>query len=253
MGLKFELENLDGLGEDIAALYTKSEDGKFRLSIDGLPKDDNSGLKSALDKERQSRRDAENKVKDMEKKFEGIEPDAVRTLMQRFANDEEAKLIAEGKLDEVLKKRTERMEQDHKKTVDTLTADRDSALQRATRYEAKVFENGIREAAVKAGILPTAVEDAILRAKGSFRLGDDGNLAAFDADGNQIFGKDGKTGLTVQEWFEDLKDKAPHYYPAEGGSGTRGSGGGTTHKSYSDCKTLEEKAAFIQSQSANKG
>ena len=45
------------------------------------------------------------------KQYEGIDPDAVRSILQRFSDDEEAKLIASGKIDEVLTKRTERMKQ----------------------------------------------------------------------------------------------------------------------------------------------
>ncbi|MGR7566062.1 hypothetical protein ACU6YQ_24595, partial [Klebsiella aerogenes] len=36
------------------------------------------------------------------KRFDGIDPDAVKTILQRFSDDEEAQLIAGGKIDEVL-------------------------------------------------------------------------------------------------------------------------------------------------------
>ena len=40
------------------------------------------------------------------KEFDGIDAGAVRNILQRFSDDEEAKLIAGGKIDEVLNKRT---------------------------------------------------------------------------------------------------------------------------------------------------
>lgn len=46
------------------------------------------------------------------KRYDGIDPDAVKTILQRFSDDEEAKLIAAGKIDEVLDKRTERLRAD---------------------------------------------------------------------------------------------------------------------------------------------
>src|SRR5690242_14032953 len=46
---------------------------------------------------------------DQLKTFDGIDPEAVRGILSKFANDEEAGLIAAGKLDEVLDKRTTRM------------------------------------------------------------------------------------------------------------------------------------------------
>ncbi|MDM3628264.1 hypothetical protein O9403_18930, partial [Proteus mirabilis] len=51
------------------------------------------------------------------KRFEGIDPDTVKGMLKRFENDEEAKLIADGKIDEVLNKRTERLRGDFDKKL----------------------------------------------------------------------------------------------------------------------------------------
>ena len=60
MALKLFLDSLDGLDEGLKSLYTE-HDGKFKLAVDGL--EDTSGLKSALEKERKARRDAEARAK----------------------------------------------------------------------------------------------------------------------------------------------------------------------------------------------
>ena len=60
MALKLFLDSLDGVDESVKALYTE-HDGKFKLAVDGL--EDTSGLKSALEKERKARRDAEARAK----------------------------------------------------------------------------------------------------------------------------------------------------------------------------------------------
>ena len=60
MALKLFLDSLDGVDEGVKALYTE-HDGKFKLAVDGL--EDTSGLKSALEKERKARRDAEARAK----------------------------------------------------------------------------------------------------------------------------------------------------------------------------------------------
>ena len=39
--------------------------------------------------------------------WKGLDPEKVRLLLQRFESDEEAKLIAQGQFDEVLKRRVE--------------------------------------------------------------------------------------------------------------------------------------------------
>lgn len=70
------------------------------------------------------------------KRFEGIDPDAVKTILQRFSDDEEAQLIAAGKIDEVLDKRTERLRADVDKQIK-------AANERAEKAEA--FSNKFRD------------------------------------------------------------------------------------------------------------
>lgn len=157
-------------------------------------------------------------------RFDGIDPEAVRGILSKFANDEEAGLIAAGKIDEVLNKRTERMKAGFEKETQTERQAREAAEARANKFSQRVLENAIRAQAGDAGIHPHAVEDALFRAKGTFALDEDGNAVA--AEG--AFGKDGKP-LTLKEWFGDMKEKAPHWFPATGsGSGAQQSKGGSS-------------------------
>lgn len=187
------------------------------------------------------------KQKEQLSQFDGIDPDAVRNILKRFSDDEESKLIAEGKIDEVLSKRTERMTGDYEKKLKSEQEKAESYLKRAQAYESKVFENAIRQEAAKAGLHQFAVDDAILRAKNMFHLGENGDLQALDADGQLIYGKDGKSGLTVSEWFESQKETAPHWFPSIGGSGTKG-GHGTSRvpSSLAECKTEAEEIEYLK-------
>src|SRR5690606_31926301 len=47
--------------------------------------------------------------------FEGLDEEAVKSLLQQARQDEETKLIAEGKIDEVVSRRTERLRGDYDK------------------------------------------------------------------------------------------------------------------------------------------
>jgi hypothetical protein len=147
-------------------------------------------------------------------KFDGIDPDAVRNILSKFANDEEAGLIAAGKIDEVLTKRTERMKAGFEKETQTERAAREAAEARANKFSKRVLENGIRSEAAAAGLHQFAIEDALFRASTTFALDDDGNPAAVEG----AFGKDGKP-LTLKEWFSDMKEKAPHWFPAKASGG----------------------------------
>jgi len=65
MALKFEIDSLEGVDEKLQGEYTKGDDGKFRLSVDGIP--DVTGLKRKVDEllnekktEAQKRKEAED-------------------------------------------------------------------------------------------------------------------------------------------------------------------------------------------------
>ncbi len=187
-------------------------------------------------------------TKDTLKRFDGIDPDAVRNIISKFANDEEAALIAKGEIDKVLNNRTERMKAGFERETQAERAKREAAEARAAKFSKRVLENGIRAEAAAAGLHQYAIEDALYRAGTTFTLDDEGNPAAVEG----AFGKDGKP-LTLKEWFADMKDKAPHWFPAmASGSGASGSGGaGAGQKKLSraqfDALGQSERMAFSKS------
>ncbi|THD46640.1 hypothetical protein ERD95_15755 [Enterobacteriaceae bacterium ML5] len=187
------------------------------------------------------------KANDTLKTFDGIDPDSVRSILQRFSDDEEAKLIADGKLDVVLEKRTERMRTDAEKQIKTANERAGQAEAFANKFRDRVLNDAVREAGVKAGVLPTATDDLILRARSTFRIDEEGNAVAADADGNAILGKDGKTPLSPVEWAESLKDSAPHLFPqAEGtGAGAHKGGGSNAGLKRSEMSSAQ-KSEFLQ-------
>lgn len=175
------------------------------------------------------------------KSFDGIDPDAVRSILQRFSDDEEAQLIANGKIDEVLSKRTERMKSSFDKD---LQAARDEANRHASRTEkfaSRVMKGEVIGAATEAGVHKFAMEDAMLAASRDFELDDEGNPVAKEGR----FGKDGKP-LTLKEWFAEMKETRPHWFPANAnGSGSGQSGSDVRAGTPRSQMTPKQKAAFI--------
>jgi hypothetical protein len=117
-------------------------------------------------------------------------------------------------------------------------------LRRAS-YSDKVLADSIRAAAIKAGALPEAAEDIILRARGTFKLSDDGEAIATDRDGEVIYGKDGKTPLSPLEWAESLRETATHLWPRAQGAGQTGDNGGKATKKWGEY-TESERAALAR-------
>ena len=186
-------------------------------------------------------------TKESLKRFDGIDPDAVRNILSKFANDEEAALIAKGEIDKVLNNRTERMKAGFERETQAEKVKREAAEARAAKFSKRVLENGIRTEAAAAGLHQYAIEDALYRAGTTFALDDDGNPTAVEG----AFGKDGKP-LTLKEWFADMKEKAPHWFPATAsGSGAGGGGGGapgqkTMTRTQWDAAPATERMAFAK-------
>lgn len=248
MALKLLLDSLDGLDEALKSLYVE-KDGKFHLDVTGI--EDTSGLKSALQKERDAAKAERQRAKDLEDRFKDIDPDKVREMMSKLDKDGEAQLIAAGKLDEVVAKRTEKQRAELMKQLEAANAQTAAEKARAAKFSQRVLDNNIRAAAAKAGLHAGAVEDALFRARTMFNVDDEGNALQFDESGKPVLGKDGKTPFTPAEWLESMKDTAPHWFPAGsaggGATGNRDTGGGKTIKrSAFDSLPLEERSAILK-------
>jgi hypothetical protein len=226
--LKLTVDSLDGLDAPVAALYTKQDDGKFKLGVDGLP--DVTKLNSALEAERTAAATATKAAKKaaddaaaLVKSFEGLgDPTELRKMVAHLQGSEEARLIAEGKIDEVVKRRTEKFQTEAQRQVTEATDAAKAALQARDKWTQRVMDNAVREAATRAGLHPQAVEDALLHARTIFTLDNEGAAVQLGSDGKPVLGKDGSTPFSPFEWLESMREKRPHWFPATAsGSGAR--------------------------------
>lgn len=181
---------------------------------------------------------SKTELSEFKSQFEGFDIDAVKSLVAKAGQDEETKLIAEGKLDEVINRRNERFRADVDKQLSAANERAAKAEAFAKRFESKVLADNIRAAVIKAGALPEAAEDFILRAQGTFALNDDGDAVA-TKDGEVILGKDGKTPLSPLEWAESLRETAPHLWPRAAGAGQTGDRGGKASLKRSEMSPAE--------------
>ena len=68
--LKFLLDSLDGVDENLHALYEEA-DGKYRLKVEGL--DDTGALKRAKDHEKTARKAAEDQARELKEQLEALQ------------------------------------------------------------------------------------------------------------------------------------------------------------------------------------
>lgn len=229
MALALTIDTLDGIDEGIKALYVADTDGKFKLDLEGY--EDPKGLKSALEKERTAAKDANRLLKDTLKKYEGIDPEQVKTILSRLENDEEAKLLAEGKLDDVVNKRIEKQRIDLERKVTESLAKSEQADLRALKFEQQVLKGQLSTAAMSDGVNmhPSAIKYAfIIAQQEGWKLDENGDAKQYDANGDVILGKDGKTPFSFSEWLKDQRTREdnPTWYTVQNSGGGTGGGSG---------------------------
>lgn len=239
MALQFEVDSLDSIPEGQRELYAEVDGGKFRLDLDGY--EDPTGLKSALEKERTEKKDKDRQLKETLKKFDGIDPDYTRDILSRLDQDKEAKLIAEGKVDEVVNQRTERMKQEYERQLQEATQQAETASKFVDKFRGRVLRDEVRSAASEVGLVDSASDDAYLHAQSLFDIDDEGNSkpkegAGYDANGQP---------LTMKAWLETMRESKPHWFPVPKGSGAPGSNGNGSSKKRSDM-SAEEMHAYLQ-------
>lgn len=232
MGLKAILASLDGINDEaIKKLYVE-RDGKFYLDVTGVEfEEDVKGLKSALEKERETRRQLSEDLN----KFKDLDPEKARAALEKLHELEEQDLLDAGKIDELLARRTEQMRLDmegkmqaQQDVINTLTGDRDNYQRKLSDV---LIDGAITNVAAQAKVRNTAIEDVVNRGRSVFKL-IDGVPTPVDSNGKTIYGKDAKEPMTMDEWMGTLNQSAPHLFEASSGSGATGSGGGSGGPGY---------------------
>lgn len=104
MALKLQVESLEGIDTALHGFYDKTESG-YKLKVDGL--EDTSGLRTALQKERESNKDAKTRLSELEKLRDEAEKKTLEEqgkFKELSAKDREEKLKYEQKFNELVQK-----------------------------------------------------------------------------------------------------------------------------------------------------
>ena len=153
------------------------------------------------------------------REFDGLDIGNVKKMMETLESSEEAKLLAEGKTEEVFARRFEKINLDYSSKITDLSTKLESAERIASEAEsranAKIAEVEIRRQAEKADVLPTAIDDIVMKGSGLFTVDSDGQIIQRDSEG-KIIETDGKA-TTVDVWLDSVKVSSPHFWPGSKG------------------------------------
>ncbi len=271
--LKAVVDVIDEVPEILRPFYAEADDNKFRLQADGLvPKDrlnefrnTNTELMKSLTQAEEALTTYRTLGEDPAKLAEELRE--LRDLKRRMADKE---LVDAKGFDEALNKRTAEMKASSDNQIRTLetelkrvTQERDDAV---IRHQRSVIDREITDAALAAGVRPTAIPDVLSRAeRAGWILTDKNRVVLRDDEGGTQFviGADGASPLTPKEWLNGaVRDTAPHFFDMPTGGGALGSNGSSgmknpylkEHENFTEQGRLErEKPALAKQMAAAAG
>ena len=218
---------LDAAPDEALKGFYVEKDGKYHLDVTGI--EDTNQMRIELATVKREAAERRKAAKELEERFAGIDPEKVREMMAKLDQDGEAKLLAEGKIEEVVNNRTEKLRADLQKQLDEAHGKTTSAEARVKQYSQRVLDDRIRDA-VMGKVHTSAIKsgDVLRAARELFVLDEHGDAVQLDAAGKPVLGKDGKTPFSPAEWIESMTEIAPHWFPsASSGGGAAGSGNGS--------------------------
>lgn len=202
MALAFQMDNMEGVGEEIAALYTEKE-GKFMLTgIEGI------SPKSKVDEFRNSNIELTNQLKG----FEGIDPAKYATMTTEI---DELKIrldktdLDEEQIEKIVAGRVKKMSDDF---VESETGYKTTISTQSERINTLVLDGTAREAAVANGIAETAVDDVIGRVRQTYTVGENGSPIGTDGEGKTLYDSTGQEILSINDYVKGLTKTAPHLF-----------------------------------------
>ena len=208
MALKFKTK--DEIPAELQSLYVE-RDGAWMLDAEGVVE------KSKHEEFRTNNIALTNQLK----RFDGIDPDAVRQLAEENKSLRTATLSEDAKREMEAQVKTAKSA--FEKQLAAVAGERDTLTGRLTAIQ---IDQAVVTEATKRGLRATALPDITARARQSFKLVN-GVPQSFEADGQTArMGKDGVSPMTLAEWVDALVSDAPHLFEANAGGGAAGSGSG---------------------------
>ena len=218
MALKSKYKTQDDIPEGLSGFY-KEQAGEYVLQVDGMVP------KATVDDFRNNNIKLNKDLESLQSKLNGVDIEEYNNLKLEKQKMADQELIDAGQLDKVLSERTERMRNDYDSKLEIQSKLADEAIKKASDYEQEfnsmIVENKLKDAAVANGVRPEALPDVMARGRKVWKRTEGQEIAAFNGE-TPIYGKKSADPLSVNEWFEELGDKAPHLFKSSSGSGATG-------------------------------
>jgi hypothetical protein len=173
---------------------------------------------------------------DLEKRYEGVDVEQYQQSMaalEQARSQEERDLMAKGKFNEVLERRTTALRDQFQKELAKLTGEAQTYKSQAEKFRDGLkktkIESLVRSQAERAKLrlIPTGIPDVMNRAMQIFDLDDNGNPVAFEVDGDERverFNAENRP-YGMNDFFQSIIEEASHLIEGAEGTDVRGGSG----------------------------
>jgi hypothetical protein len=186
------------------------------------------------------------KFESIETKFKGVDVDEYLKMQKDVQENKDKEMIGAGKIDELVEQKVNKIRTEQVKKIKDLQANSDSL---STQLNEQVVGSAVKTAAIKAGVIGSAIDDVLMRAN-SMWTAKDGKPVAMNKDGSVIWVEGTTEPLTIKKWIEGLSDKAPHLFATSTGTGAANSNPNSNAKTITreafDKMNQADKAAFFK-------
>lgn len=207
MTLKYQIDTLDGVAENLRTLY-KEQDGKFVLDVSGVESTASvQGLKSALEKER-----ANNQA------YSSLgSPDDITARIGQLETDLKAKPKGDVDHEAIITQ----LKKEHATEIDGLK----SSL---TGLRSTTATSEFKALLAKQDVLPEGQELLASVVRDRITFSDDGSLRVLNAQGQPMVGSGADATATLGDLATEVAAKYPQLVrdPGKGGGGKQPSDGG---------------------------
>jgi len=185
-------------------------------------------------------------VDNLKAKFKGIDIDEYSKMQKEAQDLKDKKMINAGKVDELVEDKVNKIRTEQ---VAEMQKMKDTNANLSTQLNEQVVGTAVTVAAVKAGVVNTAIDDVITRAGGIWGV-KDGKPVAVNKDGQAIWMEGSTEPLTLDKWMESLNKTAPHLFGTSKGTGAENLKFDATTKTITretfDSTNQKDRAAFFK-------
>ena len=216
----------------LEAYYTANDGGGFRLNVEGVvPVAEVESLKQKV----KEFRDTNVTLAKDNEKFKNFSTILGSENLSAEKLQEKIDSLASGKLVSL----TEQMKAGYETKVGELS---DKYSKAASKLNELTLGNEVTKAAADHGVIISALEDVMFRAKSAFVVDDEG-VVKFKEEKLDSTGKP----YTVDGWMKEIKSKAPHLFaPSQGTGAQRNSK--TFVPKQQNMSSLEKMSGYLSSQ-----